>query len=223
MNTGDADSDYGFWAPGSRHDGAMSWGYQPRRVGTEWNPAMRDLPRGAWPVCGEADHGLVAGIEAACTVLFDDPLFGLFAYGGEVSEADGGIRVVPHDGVRQRLHAVLGQQRLHLTLDRDGFAREQAITLSRRLNRFAFEIESRAPHEHETRLTVEGLAPGTYNLTVGDNAEHVHLKDSKPTAISITVPGNGPVSVRMEPLSPSAIGVNRTVDPRNAPIKARRS
>lgn len=205
MNTGDADSNYGFWTPGPRHDGAMSWGFQPRRVGTEWNPAMRDLPRGAWPVCGEADHGLVAGIEAACTVLFDDPVFGLFAYGGEVSETDGAIRVVPRDGVRQRFHAALGPRRLHLALDRDGFAREQPITLSRSLNRFACEIESRAPHEHETRLTVEGLPGGTYNLNVGGKTGRVWLKDGKPTALAITVPGNRTVSVSVEPLSPSTV------------------
>ena len=94
MNSGDAQSNFGFWTPGPLHDGAMSWGFQPRQVGTEWNPATRDLPRGAWPVCGEADHGLVAGIEAACTVLCDDPLFGLLAYGGEVRES----------GARDRSH-----------------------------------------------------------------------------------------------------------------------
>jgi len=56
---------------------------------------MRDLPRGAWPVCGEIDHGLAAGIEAACTVLFDDPIFGWTAYGGEVHEGGKEIKVIP--------------------------------------------------------------------------------------------------------------------------------
>jgi hypothetical protein len=124
MNSGDAASNYGYWTPGALHDGAMSWGFQPRQVGTEWNPATRDLPRGAWPVCGEADHGLVAGIEAACTVLFEDPIFGLIAMGGEVTQTNDPISVLPRDGVRQRFHAVLGGQRLHLALDRDGFAAE---------------------------------------------------------------------------------------------------
>ena len=74
MNTGDLSSDYGSWSPGPDYDGAMSWGFQPRQVGSEWNPATRDLPRGAWPVCGEGDHGLVGAIEAARTVLFDELL-----------------------------------------------------------------------------------------------------------------------------------------------------
>ncbi len=209
MNTGDADSDFGFWTPGPRHDGAMSWGFQPRRVGTEWNPAMRDLPRGAWPVCGEADHGLVAGIEAACTILFDDPVFGLFAFGGEVSNTDDEIRVVPHDGVRQRFHAALGPQRLQLTLDRDGFARDRPITLSRSLNRFAFEIESRAPHDHQAMLTVEGLPPGPYKLEVGGHAKQVWVKDKKPTAIAVAVPGNRTLLLRFEPVRNSAEDASR--------------
>ena len=146
----------------------MSWGFQPRQVGTEWNPATRDLPRGAWPVCGEADHGLVAGIEAASTVLFDDPLFGLIAFGGEVTQTNASIGVIPRDGVRQRFHAVLGGRRLHLALDRDGFAAEQPIQVSRALDRLAFTLESRAPAPHEATLAIEGLPPGRYSATVGE-------------------------------------------------------
>ena len=149
VNSGDAQSNYGFWTPGVRHDGAMSWGFQPRQVGTEWNPAARDLPRGPWPVCGEADHGLVAGIEAACTVAFADPLFGWIAYGGELREQDGALQIIPRDGVRQRFHAVVGARRLHLALDRDGFASGQPIELSRALDRLSFTLESRAPFKHE--------------------------------------------------------------------------
>ena len=198
LNAGDARSDYGFWTPGPQHDGAMSWGFQPRRVGSEWNPAARDLPRGAWPVCGEADHGLVAGIEATCTVLFDDPVFGLFAYGGEVRNTDSQIHVIPRDGVRQRFHVVLGQRRLHVSLNRDGFAREQPVTLHRGLQQLAFMLESRAPQEHETELTIEGLPPGTYTLTVGDNTHRVRMKDAKPMTLPIFLPRNQNVAVRLD-------------------------
>ena len=43
-------------------------------------------------------------------------------------QTDPSIGIVPRDGVRQRLHAVLGERRLHLELDRDGFAAEQPIS-----------------------------------------------------------------------------------------------
>jgi hypothetical protein len=171
MNTGDTPSRFGFWTPGPGHDGAMSWGFQPRHVGTEWNPATHDLLRGAWPVCGEADHGLVAGIEAASTVLFEDPLFGLFAYGGELKRSGRTISVIPRDGVRQRFSAVLRMQKLHLALDRDGFARNQALELDAARNLIRFTLENRAVGPHTAMLRIEGLPAGGYALSVNGQSQ----------------------------------------------------
>lgn len=200
LNSGDAGSNYGFWTPGPQHDGAMSWGFQPRQVGSEWNQAARDLPRGAWPVCGEADHGLVAGVEAACTVLYDDPLFGLLAYGGEAEEGKGEVRVVPRDGVRQRFHALRGVCRLHLALDRDGFAAGEPIVLGAALDRLAFTLESRAPHAHRAILIVEGLPPGRYAVACGSAPEAALQVESQRLArVQLEVPGAAPVAVSIRP------------------------
>ena len=201
MNSGDDHSNFGFWTPGPLHDGAMSWGFQPRQVGSEWNPATRDLPRGAWPICGEADHGLVAAIEAACTVLYDDPLFGVIAYGGEVHQDALTISAIPRDGVRQRFHAMLGSRRLHLALDRDGFAPEQTITVSRNLNELSFLLESRSPQTHQTWLTIEGLPEGPYLATAGStkqsfratSGQNVHL------AIPVSSIASLPVGIKAAP------------------------
>jgi len=144
----------------------MSWGFQPRQVGSEWNPATRDLPRGAWPVCGEADHGLVGAIEAARTVLFDDPVFGLMAYGGQAAAHGNHLSVIPRDGVRQRFSAVLGEHKVHLALDRDGFAREKPIELDRGLKTLQFSIENRGAGPHLAQLTLEGLPTGRYGLKI---------------------------------------------------------
>jgi len=198
MNSGDAQSNFGFWTPGTLHDGAMSWGFQPRQVGTEWNPATRDLPRGAWPVCGEADHGLVAGIEAASTVLFDDPLFGMIAFGGEVAQTDGSIGVVPRDGVRQRFHAAIGARRLHLAMDRDGFAAEQPIRVSRTLDRVEFTIESRAPARHEATLAIEGPPPGQYAATVGAIIRPFRVNEKRTANFQIPVEPGQATAVRIE-------------------------
>lgn len=198
MNTGDASSHFGFWTPGQPQDGAMSWGFQPRQVGTEWCPTIRDLPRGAWPVCGEVDHGLVAGIESACTVLFDDPLFGMIAYGGEARERGNEIRVIPRDGVRQRFEVVTGDRRLRLSLDRDGFAREKPIMLSRQMNEFAFTLESRSPQSHETALTIAGLPVGNYVARAGGDSKRFHMEGEASTTISLPAPGGRTVDVRIE-------------------------
>jgi hypothetical protein len=199
MNSGDAQSNFGFWTPGPLHDGAMSWGFQPRKIGTEWNPAARDLPRGAWPVCGEADHGLVAGIEAACTVLCNDPLFGLLAYGGELRENGAQMEVIPRDGVRQRFHALLGGRRLHLALDRDGFAAEQPIVVSRELNRVSFVLENRAPQDHAATLTVEGLPAGSYLAAANATNHPFHVEAGRFVRILLPVPAGRSVTVRLEP------------------------
>lgn len=198
MNSGDPASNYGFWTPGPLHDGAMSWGFQPRQVGTEWNPATRDLPRGAWPVCGEADHGLVAGIESACTVLFDDPLFGLLAFGGEVTQTNDLIGVIPRDGVRQRFHALLGERRLRLTLDRDGFAAEQPIQVARNLDGMTFRLESRSPVPHEAQLTIEGLAPGQYAASVARLVRRFRADAKGAASVPVPVAPGPSTSVRIE-------------------------
>lgn len=192
MNSGDERSDYGHWTPGKLHDGAMSWGFQPRRAGSEWNPAARDLPRGAWPVCGEADHGLVAGIEAARTVLFDDPLFGLVAYGGEVTHDHELISVIPRDGVRQRFSAVIGNTRLHLALDRDGFAEERPLELSAGLDVLRFTVENRGAAAHVCPLRIDGLPPGNHALSIDGKLQPLPLVSSGP---SLAIP---------LPLSPAA-------------------
>ena len=163
---------------------------------------MRDVPRGAWPACGEVDHGLVAGIEAASTVLYDDPLFGLIALGGEVTQTNSLIGVIPRDGVRQRLHAVVGALRLHLGLDRDGCAAEQPIQLSRALGRLAFTLESRSPVKHEATLAIEGLPPGRYFAAIGAFVRPFRVEEERKVKIQLPMEPGKTTPVRIE-ASPS--------------------
>ena len=212
MNTGDADSNYGYWTPGQLHDGAMSWGFQPRRVGSEWNPAIHDLPRGAWPVCGEADHGLVAAIEAARTVLFDDPLFGLFAYGGDCVRNRDVISVVPRDGVRQRFSALLGKTRLHLEWERDGFQADKAIELTAVLDVLRFSVENRSGGDHSSQLRIEGLPAGTYAMAVNGEAPAQWLVVSGPLTL---------VPIQIAAAATTDVSFTRTkTEPKPEPPKA---
>ena len=194
VNSGNVAGNYGFWFPGKRHDGAVGWGFCPQRVGQEWNRGCWDLdlggvPRGIWPVCGEIDHGLCAGVEAACTVVVDDPVFGLMAYGGSL-ETDGDlIRVVCRDGVRQRLHFLQGDTRFHLQLDRDGFARDVPVLFDQNLTRLGFSLESRSQAAHTTRVTLQGLPQGTYTVTVNDRTLGAPITTSgQASVVAIPVP-----------------------------------
>ena len=200
VNSGDAASNHGFWTPGTAHDGAMSWGFQPRAVGTEWNPATKDLPRGAWPVCGEADHGLVAGIEAARTVFFDDPLFGPIAYGGDVTREGDTFAVTPRDGVRRRFSAIMGDRRLHLALDRDGFAKDCPLVLSAPLNAVEFTVENRDGGPHAAVLTIEGLPPGDYEAVQGaETPVRRFAATDGPAAITLRLSGDAHARIAVRP------------------------
>ena len=131
VNAGRPDGGYGYWHPGALHDGAVGWGFTTQQSADEWNPAAQNNPRGPWSVDGEIDHGLTAYVETAATVVADDPLFGWIAYGGLLETGtDGELRVVPRDGVRQRLHVATQNRRLHMELDRDGFAAESSIAIA---------------------------------------------------------------------------------------------
>jgi hypothetical protein len=141
----------------------------------------------------------VAGIEAACTVLFDDPLFGLIALGGEVTQASALIGVVPRDGVRQRFHVVFGGRRLHLALDRDGFAAEQPVQVAPALDRFALVPECRSPSPHDAALSVEGLPPGRYSASIGTFVRTVQAAEKGVTGIQFPVRPGPPNPLRVEP------------------------
>ena len=170
LNAGESQSDYGFWKPGHLNDGAMGWGYQPQEIADGWNPAIKNLVRGAWPVCGEIDHGLAAAIEAARTVVYDDPIFGLIALGGDLRQHESMIDVLPRDGVRQRFSILLNGRRTHIELDRDGFAADRAISFSPEMKLIEFEIENRGSSEHDTSIRFEGLSPGGYTMQDSDES-----------------------------------------------------
>ena len=61
MNTGNEESNYGFWAPGKENDGAMGWAFMSSKFARAWN--RKDYPRGAWYYDGEADLGNGAAIR----------------------------------------------------------------------------------------------------------------------------------------------------------------
>ncbi|HEY7089852.1 MAG TPA: DUF5695 domain-containing protein [Tepidisphaeraceae bacterium] len=166
MNTGTPESNYGYWYPGKENDGAAGGGFEARSWATSW--LRKSHPRGAWYYSCEIDLGYNAAIRSAATVVADDPLFGPIAYGGSIEAKPDAIEVIPKDGLRQRLHVMRDKQRLHLMLNRDGFAADQPIRIAKDGSEIRFILENRsAGHAHPTtlniagtngRITVEGLA-----------------------------------------------------------------
>ena len=177
MNTGTEESDYGFWYPGEENDGASGWAITPEKYSGMW--IRQDNGRGSWPYDGEIELGYGAALRTAATIVADDPLFGWFAYGGQLEVTDRGFEVLPQDGLRQRLHLVGGKGRLHFLLDRDGFAGGQPLAVEYGHSewtetadspaRIAFQLENRSGDLHRTGLSLRGLKPGRYHVRVDGN------------------------------------------------------
>jgi hypothetical protein len=63
-----------------------------------------------------------------------------------------------------------GDERLHILLDRDGFAEGQAVSFTDGLAEVKFTLENRAGAMHEAGVRVSGLPVGEYQVFVGDRA-----------------------------------------------------
>ena len=98
------------------------------------------MSRGAWYYSAEEDVGYCAAFRTHATILARDPVFGDVAYGGELTREGKAFTVIPRDGLPVRFHVVRGDQRAHLILDHDGFAREQPIVVAEDLSRIEFVL-----------------------------------------------------------------------------------
>lgn len=166
MNTGTPESDYGYWFPGAANDGAAGWQFMSAKRGNAWMgssyPGGVQVPRGPWHYDGEIDLGFGGALRMARTLVTRDPLFGWLAYGGTRVDRGETLEVVPRDGLRKRLTVLLqdprvarhGARRLELELARDGFARDEPITVHKSLDRVALTVENRTGDSHETRLSL---------------------------------------------------------------------
>jgi len=171
VNSGTSETNYGFFYPGKENDGAAGSAFVPQAYGGNW--FGKSQPRGPWQYSGEIDLGFMGGLRAAATVVADDPIFGLIAYGGRLARRGKQIEVVPEDGVNRRFHLVNSRQRLHLLLERDGFAAGRPVRFDEDLRGISFTLENRdsdPAREHRTALSISGLPAGVYAVEAGGRA-----------------------------------------------------
>ncbi|MFZ5942180.1 MAG: hypothetical protein ACOYXB_16555, partial [Bacteroidota bacterium] len=198
MNTGTEESNYGYWFPGKENDGAMGWAFMEARHGMAW--IRKETDRGAWYYDGEADLGLGATFRMAQTILADDPLFGWIAYGGTLTENKKVFRVIPRDGVRSAFSLVGTRSRLTLKLERDAFAAENPIVLSKDLRQVAFVLENNSGTPHQTRMEIE--LQGIKELKLSCNGQTVDMSSREAGLFSAELPvqeGNNQVSLSVVP------------------------
>ena len=189
LNTGTPEFNYGYWYPGKNNDGGASGGFEPRPWGRAWL-GNKEMGRGPWWYSGEIDLGFTGALRTAATVVVDDPIFGLFAYGGDLENKNGLTQVIPKDGLRKRFHILRGGQRVHILLGRDGFAKGQSVSFDGSLRHIAFTLENRAEGLHETPIDVSGLPTGTYQVSLGHRLLQM-LTSKRGEDKRILVPVNG--------------------------------
>lgn len=165
VNSGTAASGYGYWYPAKENDGAAGGGFVPEAMGRGW--IGKQMARGAWYYSAEEDVGYCGALRTHATIVASDPIFGEIAYGGLLTRRGRTLEVVPRDGLRVRFHVIRGDERLHMILDRDGYAREQPVVVDDGLSRIEFTLENRAGRAHETGLIIAGLPEGEYAITAG--------------------------------------------------------
>lgn len=170
MNAGTPESNYGFWYPGKKNDGAAGSAFVMQAFGRTW--LGKEQGRGPWFYSCEIDLGYGAALRTASTIITEDPLFGLFAYGGKLTRYENYTEVIPRDGLRQRLHIIRGTLRFHLILERDGFSSEKPIRFNKSLDEISFTLENRSGDEHSTYLSIQGLPFGHYELYLDGRSLH---------------------------------------------------
>jgi len=156
----------------------MGWAFMSSKHGRAW--IRKEYDRGAWMYDGEADLGNGAAIRIAETILTDDPLFGLMAYGGILRENWNSYSVFPRDGLRCRFSVITEKNRWSIELDRDGFARDGEIVVGRSLKSMTFEVENRTGDSHNTGLTI--FVPDGMKLKINiDGREVIPVKEADHT------------------------------------------
>lgn len=169
MNTGDKDSDYGYWYPGKEKDGASAWSMVSAKSGTTWIRKFEH--RGGWRYDGEIDLGYGAAFHTARTVLVQDSIFGLHVYGGTLQQQGRNLYIIPQDGVRQQFSCVLPEYRLHLSLNRDGFKKDVPIKIATGKKQLQFTLENRIPAgytlTHKTILAIRTQSIQPEKVTIG--------------------------------------------------------
>ena len=186
LNSGTPESNYGYWFPGKENDGGAGGGFEPRPWGRAWL-GNKEMGRGSWWYSGEIDLGFSGALRTAATVVSEDPIFGLYAYGGELKSNADSIEVIPRDGLRDRFAVVRGATRLEMQLDRDGFARNQPVRFTTSLSRIEFLIENRSGDRHETTLTLTGLPDGAYSI-LSNQASLATVTSSHSKQLDVKIP-----------------------------------
>ena len=191
MNTGTAETNYGFWFPGKDNDGATGWAFNAQKHGPIWLQD-RNTPRGPWNYDGEADLGLGAITRMASTIITNDPIFGWIAYGGELQVNNNALKIIPADGVGIRFGMVTSRFRVLVELSRDRFSTTTPVVTDKNGSSILFTVTNETGKVHNTKLKLTGTPGIVYTLKVnGKKINNTKLNGASEVITEFAIPSGG--------------------------------
>lgn len=169
MNTGTAESGFGYWFPSEANDGGTGGGFEPAAYGMTW--LGQPHHRGPWYYSCETDLGYCGALRTAATIVADDPVFGRFCFGGEMQARESSLHIIPRDGLRRRLHLRTAGRDIDLELTGARFAKEQPIQWFPSHERLLFMLETESTGSGEIQLQIAGLPADRYKITCGQETK----------------------------------------------------
>lgn len=155
MNTGDAESGYGYWFHGPEQDGCAGGGFEPQYQGETW--LNQPHIGGSWYYSCEIDLGFCAGIRGAASILAKDPVFGLASYGCLWERTKKGITVGLRDGVRKEFHYLAEDGlRIHICFQIGQMDAENGIFLDHQQHRILIRTDAKSiPCQKKLTVQIE--------------------------------------------------------------------
>jgi len=161
----------GYYSDKPYNIGSSVWYYQGIRGNymdsvNDWEKIL-PVYQGAVAVSGESALGFWAGLSMASTIVTVDDIFGLYAYGGIVSQTEAGkYAVVLKDGVQKRLHLLLNEKKITVEAYQDRIA---SAIYDEAMTSYRLEMINASQTHHASQLTVSGLENGKYTVSVNGN------------------------------------------------------
>lgn len=176
--------------------GTVSWTYQSEmgNLGGQ-GTGGGNLHNGWRQMAGEADLGLFGALQILSSDVVVDPVFGLFGYGCEVSEANGAYTVTPLDGLFTKLNFI--NNGLNIELERDQYTKAVVGTDNTSVELSMKNIEKTA---HNTEIDFTGLKPGSYQVKVnGQVTGSFQAVAGQTSTVTVSLPKADAATVKVEP------------------------
>ena len=145
-------------------------------------------------IAGHVSYGLGTVVRIAATVVADDPIFGLIAYGGQLSGSGSLTVLIPRDGIRQRIHILASPYRLHFHLDRDAF---KSISYKEDASEINFELEHRTKGAHNTTITLQNLPELSYDVYINNEMTCRFAVNKNENLLVLSLPSEATTKVKI--------------------------